>query len=415
MYEKILLKNGVKILYEQVPYVRSAAMGIFAGCGSRLEAPSENGASHFIEHMVFKGTDTRTAADIASEMDAIGGQVNAYTTKETTCFYARALSEHLDRAADILCDMFLNPRFDPKDVETERGVIVEEIGMYDDTPEDLVVERLLGKVYGGSSLGRPILGTRATLQGLTAERLKTFKKRHYRADQTIVSLSGCFDEKLLDTLKETFSVLENPNISSPAAPIPHVVFTAKEKDIAQNHLCLSWPGRPAGDPDRFVTQIFNCILGGGASSRLFQSVRERLGLCYTVYTFTSAYRDTGLFSVYTAVNPETEGKALTAIREEFSRFLQDGPTPEEVDRAREQVKAGIVMGMESIQTRMSHMARSEQVLGRIPSLDELVAQYDAVTREQVWDMARCLLRPEEMSLSAVGKVRRTETYHRYFQ
>lgn len=410
MYEIEHLPGGVTLLLEEVPYVRSAALGIFVDCGSREESPAENGASHFLEHLVFKGTRTRSAQALAEEMDRIGGRVNAFTAKECTCFYARALSEHMEAATDVLCDMFFNPLLDTGDVQTERGVILEEIGMDEDTPEDLVTERLWRQVYQGSSLAQPILGTRSSLRRLSASRLRAFRRDHYRASGTVVSLCGRFPPALRQWLRDRFSGMADPRrpIQEPARYVPGI--TTLRKEIAQNHLCLCYSGLTAADPRQAQLRLLNAILGGGASSRLFQSVRERLGLCYSVYSFPQSYEDTGILGLYTAVSPATEEKALAAIQEEVERFLQDGPGEEELDRAREQGKAATLMGMEGLQARMNYMARSYQLFGRIQEMDELIQEYDAVTCEQVMELARTLLNPLGRSFSAVGDVKRPKYY-----
>ena len=272
MYEKKTLPNGVRILTEHVPGVRSVSLGIWVGTGSRHESAGENGAAHFIEHMLFKGTRSRTAAQLAEEMDAVGGQINAFTTKECTCFYARVLDTHLARAADILCDMFFHSRFDDADVETERGVILEEIGMYEDNPEDLCAERLAGAVFKGSPLARPILGRKATLDKMDGAWLRAYQRAHYRPDRIVVALAGSFTDADAVELAGRFAGLEaRPHTAARAAAyVPGVV--VKKKAIEQNHLTLAFPGLSFADPRRFQLQLLSSILGGGMSSRLFQQV-----------------------------------------------------------------------------------------------------------------------------------------------
>ena len=398
------LPNGVRIVTEHVPAVRSASLGIFVGTGSRDEKPGEGGAAHFIEHMVFKGTERRTARQLAQEMDAIGGQVNAYTTKECTCFYARSLDEHLDRAMDMLCDMVFCSRFDEADVQTERGVILEEIGMYEDNPEDVCAERLMGAVYKGTPLARPILGKKATLEKMTGAWLKEYMTQHYRPEDIVVALAGSFPELMVEELKARFAGLElgREKKTKPVGYTP--AFTVKKKAIEQNHLTLAFPGLPYGHERRFQLQLLSSMLGSGMSSRLWQEVREKRGLCYSIYTYGAGHAETGVFAVYTALGKDTEAQALQTICETVREFAEHGPTREELDRARELSKANVLMGLESTQSRMSSLGRGTLLQGRPLKTDEVIEAYDAVTVAGVRDLAQELFRFENASLSAVGRV-----------
>lgn len=413
MYEKITLPNGVRILTEAVPGVRSAALGLWVGTGSRQEKPGENGAAHFIEHMVFKGTERRTAAALAEEMDAVGGQINAFTTKENTCFYARVLDSHLSQATDILCDMFFSSRFDEADVNTERGVILEEIGMYEDNPEDVCSERLAAAVYKGSALARPILGRRATLEGMTGASLKAYMAEHYLAGDIVVALAGSFTPAHVEELKERFGTLRPGKCPAGKAASYTSAITVKKKAIEQNHLTLAFPGLPYGDPDRFTLQLLTSVLGGGMSSRLWQEVRERRGLCYSVYAYGAGHADTGLFAIYTALGKETEGAALDTIAATVREFTAHGVTQAELDRAREQSKANVLMGLESTQAHMSNLGRSELLMGSVMEADDLIAAYDAVTRQDILRLAEKLFDFSRASLSAVGRVGTAESYGAY--
>ena len=413
MYRTITLPNGARILTERIPGVRSAALGFFVGAGSRHERPEENGAAHFIEHMSFKGTPRRSAADLAVEMDAIGGQVNAYTTKESTCFYARCLDRHLDRAGDMLCDMLFDSKFDEGDVELERGVILEEIGMYEDTPEDLCAERLAMAVYKGRPLGRPILGRASTLEKMTGAGLRQWQREHYVPGAIVAALAGSFEERHVEELARRLSAL-------PQAPLPKTreayytpAVTVRKKAIEQNHLPLSFPGLSFLDEDRYALLLLNSLLGGGCSSRLFQELRERRGLCYTVYSFVSDHADTGFLGIYTALGQEQEDGALEAIRAIVGELADHGPTQEELDRAREQAQANILMGLESVQSRMSHLGTSALLYGQVREPDEILADYDRVTREQVRALAERIFPMIGASLSAVGRVRPAAEYQQW--
>ena len=410
MYEKITLPNGVRILTERIPYVRSAALGVWVGSGSRHERPGENGAAHFIEHMAFKGTARRTAAALAEEMDAIGGQVNAFTTKENTCFYARVLDTHLPQAADMLCDMLFCSKFDDADVDTERGVILEEIGMYEDNPEDLCAEQLAAAVYKGSSLSRPILGRRATLEKMDGAFLKGYMAAHYLPGDLVVALVGSFTGRDVEELKGRFGGLSGGALPPVKPAVYHPSLTRKKKATEQNHLTLAFPGLPYGDERRFALQLLSSLLGGGMSSRLWQEVREKRGLCYSIYSYGAGHAETGLFAIYTALGRETEGEALRTIVREVRRFADEGVTQAELDRAREQSKANVLMGLESTQARMSNLGRGELLSGAVLEADDIIAAYDAVKREDVLALARELFDFDRVSLSAVGRVGEEDYY-----
>jgi predicted Zn-dependent peptidase len=413
MHQTITLPNGARLLTEAIPGVRTAALGFFVGVGSRHEKAAENGAAHFIEHMLFKGTRRRTAAQLAQEMDAVGGQFNAYTTKESTCFYFRCLDEHLDRGTELLCDLFFDARFDQADVDTERGVILEEIGMYEDTPEDLCAERLAAAIYHGSSLARPILGRRSTLNKMDGDWLRAWRDTHYAPRATVAALAGNFTPEVVDRLAQRLAALEDRPAADcrPAAYTP--AWTVKRKAIEQNHLTLAFPALDWNHPRRYELQLLVNILGGGMSSRLFQEVREKRGLCYTTYAYSADHADLGVLGVYAALGRETEAQALDAIRGVICALADHGPTQAEVDRSREQCKANVLMGLESVQARMSHLGRSELLLGTIETPDEIIARYDAVTRAGVHSLARELLDFDRVSLSAVGRVAGAEEYQRW--
>lgn len=404
------LPNGVRLVTEHIDTVRSAALGIWVGGGSREEGDAESGVAHFIEHMLFKGTAHRSAQDIARETDAIGGQMNAFTTKECTCFYGRVLDDHLPQALDILFDMVYHSSFTQEAVETERGVILEEIDMYEDTPDDLCAEKLAAQVFQGNPLARPILGAKETLAQMTGDSLRDYHRRHYQGHNTVVALAGSFSPEILDDLRQRFAVLPagTPRPLTPAVYTPGFVATAKP--IEQNHLTLAFPGLDYNSPRRFALQLLSSILGGGVSSRLFQQVREQQGLCYSVYSYGAGHADTGLFCIYTALNRETETKALATIRQVVDQLRQEGPTDEELSRAREQSKANVMMGLESTQSRMSHAGRSLLFSGEILTPEQIIAAYDGVTRADVIALAQDIFRWDQVSLSAVGQVRTAEEY-----
>jgi len=410
MYEKITLKNGVRIVFERIPHVRSVSVGLWVGCGSRLEQEAESGASHFIEHMLFKGTATRSAAELAALMDGIGGQMNAFTTKECTCYYGRVLDVHFKAALDILFDMFFHSSFDDGDIQSEQGIIYEEIDMYEDSPDDLVTERLLTEVYRGSALSRPILGSRETLARMDGAFLRDFKTRHYVPGRIVVAVSGSFSDADIDYMKGALASLPAAECPAPAPADYTPAFTQKRKPIEQNHLCLAFPGLPMGSGDRYAMQLLSTILGGGMSSRLFQTVRERHGLCYSVYSFGTAYQDTGLLGIYAALNADTEAKALSLILEVLRTALADGVSQDELHRAREQVKSNVLMSLESTNARMNRIGKNTLFLDMVPSVEEVVAAYDAVSRDDILALARRHLDLTRLSFSAVGQVADTAHY-----
>lgn len=410
MYQHLTLPNGAQLLTEHVEGARSAALGFFVGVGSRHERARENGAAHFIEHMLFKGTARRSAAQLARDMDAIGGQFNAYTTKEHTCFHARTLDRHLNQGLDILSDMLFHSKFDEGDLQLERGVILEEIGMYEDTPEDLVAERLAAAVYQGTPLARPILGRESTLKHMTGEWLSQWQRAHYHGGTIVAALAGSFTQGQEDALRDLLAGLPAGPAAEqrPAAYRPAV--TAKKKATEQNHLILAFPALNYLDARRQKMLLLNSLLGGGCSSRLFQQLREERGLCYTVYSYVGDHADTGLLGIYAATGREQERDALDAARRVVTDLADHGPTQEEVDRVREQAKAGLLMGAESVQARMSHLGASALLYGRVRETQEILDLYDSVTREQLRDLAAELFQMKNASLSAVGRVGSAQDY-----
>jgi predicted Zn-dependent peptidase len=311
--------------------------------------------------------------------------------------------------------MFFNSKFDESDVKNERGVILEEIDMYEDTPEDLASERLFSSVYKGSALARPILGKKSTLEAMTGETLRAHMAEHYTPDVVVVALSGSYKPEDIKRLEERFSIMTPgpKHRLTKASYTPS--FIVRRKSLEQNHLCIAFPGIAVTDKDRFTLQLLSDILGGGMSSRLFQTVRENRGLCYSIYTYGSSYTDTGLFSVYTALGRETEAEALRVIMEELRRFKGDGVTEDELVRAREQVKANVLMGLESTSTRMNRLGRNELYFSHVPDPDEIIARYDAVTAADIRRVAESCLDFEKISFSGVGKVENVDYYRALLQ
>ena len=386
-----------------MPGVRTACLGIWVNAGSRDERREESGAAHFLEHMAFKDTQRHTTSELAEIMDAVGGQYNAFTTRETTCFYARVLDTHLDLAIDLLAEMFFESLLREEDLALERGVIGEEIDMYRDTPEDLVVEQLLARCFPGA-LGRPVLGTKPTLARLDSEGLRQFRARTYRPERTTLAIAGSFTDHHMARLEDIFSNMTPVGKAGRASRWSEYrpADVTRRKATEQNHFCIGWPGLSVKDERRFTAQLMSTILGGGMSSRLFQKVREKHGLCYSIGSFMGSFAETGILCVSGATNRETEARALALIGEETERFRQNGVSEQELDRAREQVKASMLMAMESTTSRMNRLGAGELQMDRCLEIQEVVDRYDAVTREDILELARTLMAPERRSHSALG-------------
>lgn len=400
---KTTLPNGVRVVTEHVDSVRSASIGIWVGNGSRHEPAPLNGISHFIEHMIFKGTEKRSAQHIAIAMDALGGQFNAFTTKECTCYYMKVLDTHIKAGISILADMFLHSRFDANDIALERGVVLEEIDMYEDTPEDVATEKLFESCFQDSPLGRPILGTEETLSAMTTDTLHAYMRDYYRPEDTVIAISGSFDQSDFEYICSLFEPMrgQGKNTFTPALYHPQTI--VRPKEIEQNHICLGFPGLPVASEERYALQILCAIVGGGMSSRLFQTVREQNGLCYSIYSFCANHHDTGMVSVYTALGKNTEARAVSLICQVLRKFCEEGPVGDELSRCREQLKANVLMGLENTSARMHQLGRGELYFGRAIGPDELIASYDAVTADQVTALARRLFDFEQASICAVGQ------------
>lgn len=405
MYNKITLDNGLRIVYENIPYLRSATFGIWVENGSRNEPDELSGISHFIEHMVFKGTTNRSAREIAYQMDAIGGYINAFTTKESTCFYFKALDTHLKEGIEVLSDMFFNSTFADKETETERGVILEEIDMYEDTPEDLVSERLFSAVLKGSPLARPILGSKETVNSITPEQLRTYIADNYDPQKTIVAISGSVSEDIIDFTRKKFEQMKPVSHKSDGnAAIFHQADIYKEKKLEQNHITIAFPCFGFTDSRRYDAQVINSAIGGSMSSRLFQEIREKYGMCYSIYSFITSHADIGIFSVYTAVKSDVQDEVIARIKDELEKFVTKGIAPDELERVREQLKTNVLMSFESTSSRMNNLARSEYLFGKVKSPDEILECYNNVTAESIHKTALDIFDFSKMSTSAIGKI-----------
>lgn len=404
---KETLPNGLTILTEEMPLVRSVAVGIWVKTGSRVEPETLNGISHFIEHMVFKGTVNRTAEEIAREGDALGGQLDAFTTKELVCFNARVLDEHLPRAFDILADLVRSPVFLDADIDKERSVVMEEINMEEDNPDYLVHELFTQNFWRDHPIGRPILGTRQTLRGFNHKVVEEFFRRWYVPSQMLVAAAGHLEhDRFVELVAKEFDDLKaHPDGYQDWTPQPQARITARSKrELEQIHLCVGVPCYPVVHEKRYALSLLNNILGGGMSSRLFQKIREREGLAYAVFSDVQAYRDTGCLTVYAGTSRETARQALHLILREFTRLKEEPVSADDLRRAKDTLKAGLMFSLESTNARMHKLAREEMYFGRTLSADEILAGVEGVTPEQLQAAARDFFQPEQLGVTLLGQL-----------
>lgn len=386
MIEQFTLPNGMRVLCEQLPHLRSVSMGVWVKAGSILEREHENGLSHLIEHMAFKGTGRRSAKQIAQEMDAVGGYLNAATSKLCTCYYAKVIDENLPLAADILSDIVRFPAIDPKELDKERNVVLEEISMTDDSPEDVAYDLIASAMFGKQPLEQTILGPRELIASYTREDILAFRARHYSPMNTCVAIAGNFDlNQVKDLMAQRFG--DWTGGAGEIFPVNAVnqrpqTLTA-DKDTEQAHICLGYRGKPLGDADAYPMAVFNSILGGGMSSRLFQRIREESAMAYSVYSAPSAYPHCGDFTIYAAVSPRNVKTVLAQIDEETSLLVREGATQEEFDMAKAQLKGGFILGQESAYNRMNSMGSNMALMNRVITTDETIRRIEAVTPEDV--------------------------------
>ena len=385
MFDEMTLPNGLRLVGERLPYVRSCTVGVWVKVGSMNELPEENGLSHFIEHMVFKGTQRRSARDIAEEMDAVGGQLNAFTSKDCTCYYAKVIDEDLPLAVDILSDLALNPVFDDGELQKERGVVLEEIAMVEDTPEDLVHELLCEAQYSGS-LKRPILGISQGIKEYGRDALVAYWKRHYVPEGMVLAIAGNYDWEAFVALAEKHLGSFGGEMQKNVHQEPQSLLSgrkAREKDTEQIHICMGYPGIALGEDDLYPLSVFNNILGGGMSSRLFQRIREDLGMAYSVYTYPSSHPGCGVFNVYAGTAPENAEIVIREMQEQMALLLRDGMTEKEFISAKAQLRGGFVLGLESSSGRMQSIGRSTLLLNRLNRPEEQLQKIDRVTQADV--------------------------------
>jgi predicted Zn-dependent peptidase len=408
MVRRTVLPGGLRVVTETMPTVRSAAFGIWVGIGSRDEDIADAGATHYLEHLLFKGTKRRSALEISSAIDAVGGDLNAFTAKEYTCYYARVLDSDLSLAVDVVSDMVTGSLIQEEDVEAERGVILEEIAMRDDEPSDLVHDEFSTALYGDAPLGRPILGTVDSINSLTADGIGRYYRERYLPPNLVVAVAGNVEhDQVLRHVREAFDgILGEDGRPSPpriggdgAGPNPGVRLIPRQTE--QANLILGTIGVSRTDERRFALGVLNSALGGGMSSRLFQEVREKRGLAYSVYSYTSQYADTGAFGVYAGCQPGKIDEVLTICRDEVGKVAEHGLTDEEVARGKGQLRGSMVLGLEDTGSRMSRIGKSELVYEELLSVDEVLAKIDAVTLDDIRAVADDVL-AQPMTLTVVG-------------
>ena len=399
------LPGGLRVVTEAVPGVRSAAFGVWVGVGSRDEQPGEAGASHFLEHLLFKGTERRTALDIAAVMDAVGGELNAFTAKEYTCFYARVIDTDLPLAVDVVCDLVTSALVAPDDVESERGVIIEEISMHDDDPGDVVHDAFAEALYGDHPLGRPVIGSVEGIETLSAAAIADYYRTQYLPQNMVVSVAGNIEhESVVALVEQAFGAMPAGRAAPlrPFAPPPALDgVVVEDRPTEQAHLVLGTHGLPRDDERRYALSVLSGALGGGMSSRLFQEVREKRGLAYSVYSYSSHHHDTGIFGIYAGCAPGKVDEVLQLCRAELDQVADKGITEEEMARAKGQMRGSLILGLEDTGSQMSRIGRSELVHGAVSEVEELLARIDAVTLDDVRAVgAEVLRRP--LSLGVIG-------------
>jgi predicted Zn-dependent peptidase len=407
-HRKSVLPNGIRILTERMPHVRSVAVGIWLGTGSRREPDDRGGMSHLIEHLVFKGTANRSAETIARTMDSVGGQMDAFTTKEHTCFYVQVLDEHLPLAVDLLTDILLHPLFDSEELEREKSVVLQEIKMVEDTPDDIIHDIFAEQVWVGHPLGRPILGTRDRVNGFSRQAVLDHFAEEYVPPTIIVAVAGNVEhERVVDLFARAFEGFQRTPMDRTDAPprlSPGVQIVGKT--LEQVHVVMGFPGLSHAAPERYALFVLNDIIGGSMSSRLFQEVRERQGLVYSIHSGAQSYLDTGLLYLYAATDASNFSKMLKSILKELRELKKSGITEDELARARDHLKGSLMLGLESTSSRMNRLAKQEMHFATFLSMDAMLAAIAGVRLEEVQALLGQLLDEEHLALTTLGPLDR---------
>ena len=416
MIETRKLSNGIRTVIETVPNVRSVALGIYVEAGSAYENEMNNGIAHMIEHMMFKGTSNRTAREIAMETALLGDDMNAYTAKELTCYYARVLDEHLPAMAEILGDMFTHSLFDEGDLEKEKGIILDEIDMYEDSPEDMVQEQLQKLVWRNHPLGYIISGTEENVKAITRAELLDFWHKHYVAERMIISVAGNVNaENVCDLLEQHFGgIPKGEKRKEIPEPIYHPAKKWFQKETEQVHLCIGYPGVSHLDRRSYTLSVLNNIIGGSSSSRLFQQIREESGLCYSLYSYGSSYRNTGMFQIYCGMSEENLEDVYKGICSSMAQFKKEGPTREEVQQTLSQIRSELLLSMENTHNRMNNNARHMLYMERIVTMEETLAELERVTIEDIMDYMEQFFKEDLQSITMMGNVEADRDLERIF-
>ncbi|MHB1323107.1 MAG: M16 family metallopeptidase [Coriobacteriia bacterium] len=388
-YDKTVLDNGMTVITEEMDTVRSVALGIWCAVGSRDETPAEAGMSHFMEHMMFKGTPTRSSADISEAFDRLGAELNAFTSKEYTCYYARLLDQHTNDAVEMLSDMVVNSTFARDACLSEREVVLEEISRYEDAPDDQVHELFASTLMPSHPLGLPVIGRKETVAAFDHDAAVAFHGAHYKTGNVVVAAAGALDhDRVVAMVQERLTLAEGGRSARQhAVPVTEPSLKVQTKETEQAHICFGVTGLAARDPDRFALAVLDGVLGGGMSSRLFQEIREKRGLAYAVYSYHAQYQDTGQFAIYAGTRPDNAPEVIRLIRDEVGRLVSEGITSDEIDRVRESIKGQTILGLESTRARMTRLGKAEVTQGELLSLDEIVERLDAVTTLDVQAVA----------------------------
>lgn len=405
MFHKRVLENGVRVVSFPMPEMRSVSVGLWIETGSRQENLSNNGISHFIEHLLFKGTETRSARKIAEIFDSIGGQINAFTGKEATCFYTKTLSKHLELSIDVLSDIFFNSLINPQEMELEKSVVIEEIHMYEDSPEEIVHD-LVTELTWKKSLGYPILGSLDNIQNMTRKDIVEYKNFHYTPNRVVIAVAGNYDEKELDRLVEKYFLDWNADFSK-AIYVKNDFHSGEqfvEKDTEQAHFCISYPGLKSHDELSYSGLALNNILGGGMSSRLFQEIREKRGLAYSVYTYMTSYKEEGIFTIYGGINPENYNKVIALLNVEIEKILHCQPSAQEICNAKEQLKGNFLLGLENTTSIMSYIGKSELLRNEIESFDEVIEKIEKIDDDSIAEVKKKIFEEGNTAKVVIGKV-----------
>ncbi len=406
LYRKSTLENGIRVITEKIEHLHSVSVGLWVDAGSRDEEPEESGITHFIEHMLFKGTEKRSALDIAKEFDAIGGLSNAFTSKEHTCFNAKVIDYHLPLVIDILSDIFLNSKFERDEMDREKAVILQEICMVEDTPDDYIHVLLSQNFWKNHSLGRPIYGYRETVNSFDREKIRRYMEKHYHPGRIVVAAAGNVEQDgLIDLIEGSLGKLKrNPNSYTRSCPVPNPGISCTEKDIEQVHVCVATQTCSLQDRERYLCGVFNIILGGSMSSRLFQEVREKRGLAYSVYSYLSMHSDAGMLGIYAGVQKDKLNATLEAIRETIGNLKGNPVSDDELKLAKDHIKGNMYLNAESSDSRMSRLAKNEILYNRLISYEEIEENLDAVTASEIQNWVNDVFRSGNLAVEVLGPI-----------